>query len=111
MNDQGRKYLYDISVAIEHIREFMANINTFEEYVADRKTQSAVERQLAIIGEAIIQYRKLESVPILSHAHQIAGLRNRLIHAYDSIEPTIIWAILQNHLTILDEEIKVIMTG
>jgi uncharacterized protein with HEPN domain len=111
MNDLGRKYLYDITIAIEHIREFTANTDTFEQYVADLKTQSAVERQLAIIGEAIIQYRKLESMPTLSHANQIAGLRNRLIHAYDTIEPTIIWAILQNHLTVLAEEIKVIMPG
>ncbi len=109
MNDQARKYLFDIQNAIGHIRDFTKNIESFGEYAADLKTQSAVERQLAIVGEAIVQYRKLEHVPPLTHAHQIAGLRNRLIHAYDAIDPTIVWAILQNHLASLAEEVNFLL--
>lgn len=106
MNDQARKYLFDIQTAIGHIHDFVSNVETFEKYAADLKTQSAVERQLAIIGEAIVQYRKLENAAPLSHSHQIAGLRNRLIHAYDTADPTIIWAILQNHLSPLLVEVE-----
>jgi uncharacterized protein with HEPN domain len=50
MTDKGRKYLSDILQAIELIESFTSGISDFEEYITDLKTQSAVERQLGIIG-------------------------------------------------------------
>lgn len=38
--------------------EFIGNL-TFDEYRADLKAKSAVERQLGIIGEAVNNYKKL----------------------------------------------------
>jgi len=35
----------------------------------------------------------------------IVGFRNRLIHAYDSVDPTIVWTIIKRHLSPLKEEI------
>jgi uncharacterized protein with HEPN domain len=40
-------------MAIELIEEFIVDDKDFTLYDQDRKTQSAVERQLAIIGEAL----------------------------------------------------------
>jgi uncharacterized protein with HEPN domain len=48
-------------LAIELIEEFIADVSDFSAYENDRKTQSAVERQLAIIGEALNHFRKVES--------------------------------------------------
>ncbi|MCC9165339.1 DUF86 domain-containing protein [Pontibacter sp. XAAS-A31] len=62
------------------------------------KTQSAVERQLSIIGEAVNRFDKLSQHTILDNARQIVGFRNRLIHAYDSMDNTIVWAILKRYL-------------
>jgi uncharacterized protein with HEPN domain len=98
MTDQGRKYLSDIFVAIELIESFTKDISSFENYQEDLKTQSAVERQLGIIGEAINKFEKLFPEIILDNARKIVGLRNRLIHSYDSIDSSIIWAIIKNHL-------------
>ena len=53
MTEQGKKYLFDILRAIELIEEFTETTATFNEYSLDLKTQSAVERQLGIIGEAV----------------------------------------------------------
>ena len=53
MTDQGNKLLSDILQAIELIESFISDIKDFDSYVADLKTQSAVERQLGIIGEAV----------------------------------------------------------
>jgi RecG-like helicase len=36
---------------------------------------------------------------------KITGFRNRLIHAYDSMDQSIIWAIIKNHLVPLKKEI------
>ncbi|WP_235935401.1 HepT-like ribonuclease domain-containing protein [Flavobacterium ichthyis] len=49
MTEKSIKYLYDVLMAIDLIEEFTLNIG-FETYNSDRKTQSAVERQLAIVG-------------------------------------------------------------
>jgi uncharacterized protein with HEPN domain len=58
MTEQGKKYLSDILRAIDLIEDFTIETDTFNSYAADLKSQSATERQLAIIGEAIINSRK-----------------------------------------------------
>lgn len=54
--DKSKKYLSDILMAIELIEEFMGGVNDFNVYDKDRKTQSAIERQLVIIGEALNKF-------------------------------------------------------
>ncbi len=49
MTEKGKKYLSDISMAIEMIEQFVGDISDFEVYSKDFKTQSAVERKLAIV--------------------------------------------------------------
>jgi uncharacterized protein with HEPN domain len=105
MTDQGRKYLSDIFRAIELIETFTKEVSSFENFQQDLKTQSAVERQLGIIGEAINKFEKLFPETNLDNARKIVGLRNRLIHSYDSIDTSIIWAIIKNHLTPLKIEV------
>jgi len=105
MTDQGRKYLSDIFLAIEPIESFTKELSSFENFQQDLKTQSAVERQLGIIGEAINKFEKLFPEINLDNARKIVGLRNRLIHIYDSIDTSIIWAIIKNHLTPLKIEV------
>ncbi len=105
MTDQGRKYLSDIFLSIELIESFTKEVSSFENYQADLKTQSAVERQLGIIGEAINKFEKIFPEISLDNARKIVGLRNRLIHSYDSIDSSIIWAIIKNHLTPLKIEV------
>ncbi|WP_439880877.1 HepT-like ribonuclease domain-containing protein [Pontibacter sp. MBLB2868] len=98
MTDQEKKYLSDILAAIDKIELFVADTPTFEAYTLDLKTQSAVERQLSIIGEAVNHIDKLNAEPVLENARQIVGFRNRLIHAYDSMDNAIVWAILKRHI-------------
>jgi uncharacterized protein with HEPN domain len=105
MTDQGRKYLSDILCAIELIETFTNELSTYNLYLDDLKTQSAVERQLGIIGEAIIKFERLFPEVTLDNARKVVGLRNRLIHSYDSIDSSIIWAIIKNHLAPLKEEV------
>lgn len=105
MTDRGKKYLSDITLAIELIEEFLITTNTYEQYTRDRKTQSAVERQLSILGEAVNQFLKEVPDEPLVHAKQIVGFRNRLVHAYDSIDNSIIWVIVKKYLIPLKSEV------
>ena len=106
MTERVKKYLSDIVVAIELIEEFTDSSSNFYEYQGDLKTQSAVERQLAIIGEALNKLKKeMPELPV-ENAGKIIGFRNRLIHAYDNIDNAIVWAIIKKHLPRLKNEIK-----
>ena len=106
MTDKGKKYLSDIMMAIELIEEFTSETPDYNSYDADLKTQSAVERQLAIIGEALNQFRRAEPSIQIENDRQIISFRNRLVHAYDNLDNSIIWAILSRHLKPLKREVK-----
>jgi uncharacterized protein with HEPN domain len=100
-----KKYLLDILNAIELIETFMQTTTDFLIYENDLKTQSAVERQLSIIGEAVSKYYKLEPHHVLANAKNIINFRNRLVHAYDSIDNSIVWLIIKRFLPELKQEI------
>ena len=103
MKLEAKKYLSDIEYSIRLIEDFTGDIS-FDNYKADLKTKSAVERQLGIIGKAVNNYKKLGNLE-LENSKEIIAFRNRLIHAYNNLEDEIIWAILIRHLPKLKEEI------
>ncbi|MEX0719605.1 MAG: HepT-like ribonuclease domain-containing protein [Balneolaceae bacterium] len=90
--------------AIELIESFSKSTPTFELYSEDLKTQSAVERQLGIIGEAVNKFSKISETE-LENSQRIIGFRNRIIHAYDYIDATIVWAVLKNYLPALKGDV------
>lgn len=104
--DEALKYLSDIHKAIVLIEDFTTGTMNYEDYSADLKTQSAVERQLGIIGEAVKKFDALMPEQPLSQTRKIAGFRNRLIHAYDSIDTSMVWVIIQKHLSRLKVEVE-----
>lgn len=106
MTEKGLKYLDDILRAIELIGDFTTGISSFSEYQKDLKTQSAVERQLGIIGEAVNKFDLLHPELSLKNARKIVGFRNRIIHAYDAIDSSMIWAIIRKELPPLHQEVK-----
>jgi len=107
MTDKAAKYLSDIQYAATLIERFLEKTTSFTAYQSDLKTQSAVERQLGIIGEAANKFRQQEEPTVtLNHTKQIVNLRNRIIHSYDSIDAAIIWAIVKNHLPDLKQEVE-----
>ena len=105
MTEKGIKYLSDIHTALILIEEFTKSTTDFNEYCLDLKTQSAVERQLGIIGEAVNRFDQLHPELSLENARKIIGFRNRFIHAYDAVDTSMIWAILVNHLPLLKAEL------
>jgi uncharacterized protein with HEPN domain len=108
MTEKTKKYLVDIIISIELIDDFFEKSITFFDYKSDSKTKSAVERQLIIIGEVINKIKKVEDLE-LSHSKEIINFRNRLVHAYDSIDDAIVWAIKHNHLSKLKTEVEALL--
>lgn len=106
MTDKERKYLSDILISIDHILSFTNDVGNFEQYRKNSLIKSAVERHLAIIGEAVNKFLKESIENELVYSRQIIGLRNRLIHSYDNIDDRIIWTVLKLFIIPLKEEIK-----
>lgn len=85
--------------AADRIAEAAAG-KTFSDYVADWYFQSAVERQFEVLGEALVRIRDLEPAIYdrIPDAPKIVGLRNVIIHGYDTIDPAILWAVVNERL-------------
>jgi len=103
--DRKKKYYNDILYSIGQIEEFLGDINLFSQYQVDRKTKSAVERQLSIICEAIKKIKDIDANDLINYHSSIIGFRNILVHSYDSVDDEIVWAIIKNHLKPLKEEV------
>ena len=106
MTDKEKKYLSDVLNSIDHILSFTRDLKSFDQYKKNFLIKGAVERHLAIIGEAINKFLKESKENDLSNSKQIVSLRNRLIHSYDNVDDRIIWTIVRRHLLPLQEEIK-----
>ncbi|MGM0473919.1 MAG: HepT-like ribonuclease domain-containing protein, partial [Bacteroidota bacterium] len=64
------------------------------------------ERNLEIIGEAVNRIIKVDPEFQIENAKKIIGVRNRIIHGYNSISHELIWSIVINHLPNLYREIS-----
>ena len=112
MDDRLKKWFYDVKVAIDEIELFlsMESVN-FDNYSEHIMLKRAVERNLEIIGEAIKRIISTEEsyIKLITDSHNIIGLRNQVIHAYDNISDEIIWSVIETHLPKLKFEILKIM--
>lgn len=107
MQPKVLKYILDIQSIIEEIEAIKTKANNnFTSFKSDIILQRAIERDLEIIGEAIRKIIEIDPSISISSAKNIIGLRNIISHAYDSIEPEMIWGIIQNNIPLLAEEIK-----
>lgn len=101
------KYILDIQSVIQEIERIKSKAeNNFKNFKSDIILQRAIERDLEIIGEAIRKIIELDKTIIISSAKNIIGLRNIISHAYDSVEPEMIWGIIQNNIPQLEVEIN-----
>lgn len=91
----------------EFLLEFTDD-KTVEDYKNNRGFRSAVERELQIIGEALIGLEKVApSVAAKIPEYQnIIGFRHVLVHGYDSLDPITVWNVIETKLEVLAPIIK-----
>ncbi len=98
MQPEARKYLLDALNACKAISEF-TQTKAIADYSGDLLLRSAVERQFEILGEA---FNLLDALEPECRQHpdmgKIIGMRNRIIHGYDTVDDSIIWDAVQNHV-------------
>lgn len=97
-NARDMSRLWDMLDAARTASLFVQGMS-FDEFLRDRKTRNAVERNLEILGEAAskIDGDTREAYPDIPW-RSIIGLRNILIHEYGEIRYEILWAVLEEKL-------------
>jgi len=103
-------------VFIKHILESINRIESFikgvseESFMNNEEKQSAVVRQLEIIGEAVknipLSFRKKYHHTPWS---KIAGMRDKLMHHYFGVNLKIVWKVVKDDIPGLKENIKEIL--
>lgn len=83
--------LLDIAKAARLIERFLGNMSK-KDFLDDDKTQSSVLYQLLVIGEAVKRLSRefraqQDDIPWLL----IAGMRDQLIHSYDTVDWDEVW--------------------
>ncbi len=100
-----RERLLDILEAIERIEKYTGRGR--EAFEQDELIQTWILHHLQIIGEAV---RALSTELTQKHREiawsKIVGMRNILVHNYFSIDAAIVWAVIENDLPVLKQQIN-----
>ena len=103
-------------VFIEHILEsinaiggFSENLNR-EELSLNRLKQSAIVREIEIIGEAVKNISdNLKNTHKKIEWREIAGTRDKMIHHYFGVDLNIVWDIIKVDLPVLRKQVDLIL--
>jgi uncharacterized protein with HEPN domain len=105
MSRHEKQRLLDIVDAVDRIVSYVAGMS-YDDFLADRKTQDAVTRNIEIIGEAA---RALPEDFKERHAgipwSEIVAMRNVIVHQYFGILPEVVWDVIRNELPTLRSQI------
>ena len=107
MSNEVLELLDDILVECSSIKEFLLG-HTFDSYRKDKKTRFAVERSFEIIGEALNRIGRIDTkiIESIREYRGIISFRNVLAHAYDHVEDSIVWGIIERDLDNLIEDVR-----
>lgn len=101
--------LNDIQDAITKIKKYTNGLS-FLMFQNDDKTVDAVIRNFEIIGEAAHRIpEEIKDKYNTVNWHRIRGFRNRIVHDYMGVDLAIVWEIIQNNLSDLQEQIDEII--
>lgn len=92
-NEELFKHIFDEIVFLESETRTISE----EVFLKDEKTQRAFARSIEIIGEAV---KNISSDVIIKYKEvpwrNIAGMRDKLIHGYFSVDYEIVWDVAKN---------------
>jgi uncharacterized protein with HEPN domain len=106
----------DERLFLGHIRDAIRDLDEYasvgrEVFMGDRMRQDAVIRKLEIVGEAVKQIsdatrQRRPEIPW----KQIAGMRDRLTHAYFGVDLGLVWRVVERDLRALETAIEALLS-
>jgi uncharacterized protein with HEPN domain len=109
MTRDPKLFLHDILRSAQYIQSFVKELS-YDEFIKDEKTSSAVIRKLEIIGEAaknIPDTLKVKYPEILWK--DIAGMRDHLIHGYFGVDYVMVWNTIKSDIPTFTSSISKIL--
>jgi uncharacterized protein with HEPN domain len=111
MSFEPRDYLRHILKEADHVLE-QAHELTQADFLSNETLQRAFVRSLEIIGEAA----KLVPADFRAAHPQVdwrgmAGMRDRLIHAYFGVDYELVWDVVVNRIAELRQDVTDLLTG
>jgi uncharacterized protein with HEPN domain len=99
-------YVHDMQEAARRAVSYCAGM-TYEQFLADERTQDAVVRNLEILGEAakLVSSELRLGTPAVPW-RAVARMRDRLIHAYFGVNWDIVWDVVTGDLPPLVERLQ-----
>lgn len=106
MQPNAATLLWDARRAGELVQQFLAG-KAVDEYVSDTLVKSAVERQMAIMGEALNRLSKADpdTAAAITDLARIVSFRNILVHGYTNVDSYLVWQLATKNLAVLLTEL------
>jgi uncharacterized protein with HEPN domain len=109
MSNEFLDFIEDILDAMDNAEMFLGDI-TYDEFENDLRTNFAVVRALEIVGEATKRLPmdlrdKYPDVPWKN----MAGMRDRIIHGYDTVDLQIVWDVVKVDVPRIKPQIQQIL--
>lgn len=105
MQPDSLAFLQDMLTQGERLSELVAE-QSLDNPTANWRTCAMLERLFFVIGEAATQLRKYDPATAerITDLREMIALRNRLAHAYQSINPQKLWDIARTNIPLLIHE-------
>ena len=108
MRREANLFIDDILSSINAIEEFSKGMDK-KDMISDRLKQSAIVREIEIIGEAVknisedikAKYKEIEW-------RKIAGMRDVIIHSYFRIDLDAVWNVIKKDFPTLKKQMNLI---
>ncbi|MBU2052755.1 MAG: DUF86 domain-containing protein [Nanoarchaeota archaeon] len=109
MKKEPLTFVVHVLESINRVESFLKD-SSKSEFLSDELLQSAVIRQIEIIGEAVKNLsfnftKKYSNVPWKG----IVGMRDKITHHYFGLDLDTIWDIIKEDIPVLKKEIKKIL--
>ncbi len=105
MNKDDSAYVLLMRDSFRKIREF-AGTMTYEQFMTDQKTQSAILMQLQVIGELAKKMPEVIKGDINAPWKQMAGLRDVVAHNYFSLDLATVWHTIKEGVPQVEVEVE-----
>lgn len=102
--------LQDVLNAIDDMQSCFVDFpNEYNLFEKDIMRRCVVERKVEIMGEAINRIKKIDSSVEIPNARAVIDTRNRIMHAYDNVQPEFLWSLVIKHIPQLKKDVERIM--
>jgi uncharacterized protein with HEPN domain len=109
MSNEFLDYVEDIADAMEKAETVLKDV-TYDEFESDFRINFTVVRALEIVGEATkrLPMTLRDQYPNIPWK-QMAGMRDRIIHGYDTVDLEIVWDVVKQDIPHIKPQIQQIL--